>query len=424
MVAASFQLFVLKATDRKIQIKLFFALIVSLCFTGFGFSQGAKLTPIDVKFNIEKLDRNIMGFSADIPRRYSMEKYVPPVSDQGDTSTCVGFSALYYSLSTMYNIAFEYTSYQDRFANAFDPYFLYSILNNYKDGACDEGLYVYEAVEKINSLGAKKRWISPITKCNTNWSSSDISRVKKYTYPFRIDSFYDIPPKEVEVIKEAIYHDMPVTGLFALTDSFDSERGWYGGESRKGLWNPGNSEQINGYHAMTLVGYDDFVFGGSFRVVNSWGDDYGDEGYLWIPYDVFVKKCEEAYAYSVDFEKNINSTNDEFERYDNDDGVYEGEYINNDLNGYATWYSFETKSYYFGFLNKGSWDGFHVVITPDELKYGEMTNGYFNEYGFADEENLEKERDLKEYFGLFDIKNITLQKIRKANSTKKMPTKR
>ena len=53
-----------------------------------------------------------------------------------------------------------------------------------------------------------------------------------------------------------------------------------------------------------------------------------------------------------------------------------------------------------------------------------MTNGYFNEYGFADEENLEKERDLKEYFDLFDIKNITLQKIRKANSTKKMPTKR
>ena len=52
-------------------------------------------------------------------------------------------------------------------------------------------------------------------------------------------------------------------------------------------------------------------------------------------YDVFVKKCEEAYAYSVDFEKNINSTNDEFERYDNNDGVYEGEYINNDLNGYA-----------------------------------------------------------------------------------------
>ena len=91
METISFQLFVLKVAVRKIQIKLFFALIISLCFTGFGFSQGAKLTPLDVKSNIEKLDRNIMGFSADIPRRYSMEKYVPPVSDQGDTSTCVGF---------------------------------------------------------------------------------------------------------------------------------------------------------------------------------------------------------------------------------------------------------------------------------------------------------------------------------------------
>ena len=73
MEGSSFQLFVLKITASKIQIKLFFALIISLCCTEFGFSQGAKLTPLDVKLNIDKLDRNIMGFSADIPSRFSME---------------------------------------------------------------------------------------------------------------------------------------------------------------------------------------------------------------------------------------------------------------------------------------------------------------------------------------------------------------
>lgn len=386
------------------------------------FSQGGKLTPKNVKDGIERLNPSVLGFAETIPKTYSLENYVPPVHEQ-EGSTCVGWSTLYYALSTMYNLEFGHTSYQDKFANAFDPYFLYSVINNYTDDSCEEGLYVYDAVNKINTVGAKKRWISPITQCNTNWSTKELARTKKYTYPLRIDNIYDIPPYEIDVIKEAIHYGMPVTGLFELTESFDSGRGTFRGLSKKGLWTPAKGEEGTGYHAMTLIGYDDYAYGGAFRVVNSWGTDWGDGGYFWITYDTFKEVCLEAYAYTADFEDNIDYPHDDFRRYNTDSGLYEGEYIDGGLNGFGTWYSNENKTYYFGFLKDGSWDGFHIRISPDTMKYGNMSDGFFNELGFADEEFLEKERLLIDYLSLFSGNTLVVEKIRKANSTKQMPGK-
>ena len=67
----------------------------------------------------------------------------------------------------------------------------------------------------------QKRWIFPITSCNTDWTSNELIRVKEYTYPYRISDFYYFSPEEVNDIKKAVYYDMPITVGFKLTDSFD-----------------------------------------------------------------------------------------------------------------------------------------------------------------------------------------------------------
>jgi hypothetical protein len=42
-------------------------------------------------------------------------------------------------------------------------------------------------------------------------------------------------------------------------------------------------------HAMTIIGYDDNKGpNGAFQVVNSWGEVWGDNGYVWIDYDFFT----------------------------------------------------------------------------------------------------------------------------------------
>jgi uncharacterized protein (TIGR02145 family) len=42
---------------------------------------------------------------------------------------------------------------------------------------------------------------------------------------------------------------------------------------------------VREYHAMVLCGYDDQIH--AFKVLNSWGEKWGNKGYIWIDYDFF-----------------------------------------------------------------------------------------------------------------------------------------
>jgi C1A family cysteine protease len=53
------------------------------------------------------------------------------------------------------------------------------------------------------------------------------------------------------------------------------------------------SEKFVGGHAMTAVGYDNAQR--VFIIRNSWGPDWGDHGYCYIPYDYFNLKTPEGY---------------------------------------------------------------------------------------------------------------------------------
>ena len=53
---------------------------------------------------------------------------------------------------------------------------------------------------------------------------------------------------------------------------------------------PQGGEESEGGHAMCVIGYDDTVNGGSFRIVNSWGTGWGDNGYFWLSYKDFIRQ--------------------------------------------------------------------------------------------------------------------------------------
>ncbi len=63
--------------------------------------------------------------------------------------------------------------------------------------------------------------------------------------------------------------------------------------------NPNNG-MGDGNHAVTIVGYDDSVecqlggitLKGAFQVLNSWGDGYGNDGFVWMMYDAFNTQSE------------------------------------------------------------------------------------------------------------------------------------
>jgi hypothetical protein len=67
----------------------------------------------------------------------------------------------------------------------------------------------------------------------------------------------------------------------------------------KDVWDPEDGdEQMMGFggHAMCVVGYDDTKYGGAFLLMNSWGSEWGQNGFAWVRYNDFKKYVREAYG--------------------------------------------------------------------------------------------------------------------------------
>jgi C1A family cysteine protease len=60
---------------------------------------------------------------------------------------------------------------------------------------------------------------------------------------------------------------------------------------------PAQGETVVGGHAVTCVGYDDDK--GCFLVRNSWGENWGLEGYFWMPYEYLTSRILSADFWTI-----------------------------------------------------------------------------------------------------------------------------
>lgn len=51
-----------------------------------------------------------------------------------------------------------------------------------------------------------------------------------------------------------------------------------------GQWNPKTDENVLGRHQVMAIGYDDTLNGGSLKIRNSWGPNWGQRGNFWMKY--------------------------------------------------------------------------------------------------------------------------------------------
>lgn len=94
-------------------------------------------------------------------------------------------------------------------------------------------------------------------------------------------------------IPKAIAAGFPVVFGCVLYESFESPGPRKGNKFVMPIPNP-HTEAALGGHCMVVVGYD--APRNLFRVANSWGTDWGDKGYFWMPYEYLLNT-----GYASDF---------------------------------------------------------------------------------------------------------------------------
>lgn len=99
-----------------------------------------------------------------------------------------------------------------------------------------------------------------------------------------VTSFWLVP--ELNTLKECIYSGYPFVFGFTVTKRM---REWQESEILQRASNfvlpqyNSSKDVVDGYHAVLAVGYDDAQ--SAFLVRNSWGEDWGDNGHFWFPYE-------------------------------------------------------------------------------------------------------------------------------------------
>ncbi|RAI29475.1 C1 family peptidase [Rhodoplanes serenus] len=102
---------------------------------------------------------------------------------------------------------------------------------------------------------------------------------------FRVRGYRRIDLARLDDIKGQLALSNPVLISFADSVAFQRHRG-------DAVFTEPDFVAPRGWHAMTLTGYDDRRQ--AFRLINSWGQGWGDRGYAWVSYDTIRQRVREA----------------------------------------------------------------------------------------------------------------------------------
>lgn len=225
------------------------------------------------------------------PAVMSLKEYAPEIKNQGGHGTCVGWATAYYAQSIIMAREKGVTDKSAITDNAFSPLFLYVNAKSNDDPYCKEGIGIPSALSKMKETG------SPLFKdfsvrCATEipdsvFQKAKSHRLKEYTKLFGLKERFGVRIRET---KKALMNGNPVLMGMDISNAF---------LSASVVYEP-DSISVGG-HAMTIVGYDDDKYGGSFEVINSWGPTWGNEGYMWIRYPDFAESVR--YGFELVFEE-------------------------------------------------------------------------------------------------------------------------
>lgn len=244
-----------------------------------------------------------------LPDSIDLSPWFPPAGDQGKQASCGGW-ALGYGIAT-YNWNRARNTQPDTIyladpANVFSPTFLYTLtITTEKISDCTEGIQLPDAVRLACDTGCATLTQFPIDKSTVDCIQPihDSVFVGAYRhrmgYPVGLDNF-----NEPAQWKYHLSKGNPVLFFVTINQPLFMQ-GYLTDGNAPFVWNepiPATTAEWDtpprAGHIMVCTGYT----GDMYRVLNSWGQKWGDRGYLEVPGSVLQWACSDAYVVQTGFQ--------------------------------------------------------------------------------------------------------------------------
>lgn len=217
-----------------------------------------------------------------LPGKVDLSENFGSIFDQGDIGSCVANSVAY---------CIRWVR-QKNNLSVYDPsrLYIYYYGRVIEDVAPteDSGLYIRDGYKSVAqySVCAERNWpynskqfhIEP-----NEYAQQAAKQHRTFTY-LAVD-------QNINELKHCLSEGYPISFGFTVFSSFMSAT-----VAKTGIvpYPDVRKEQQMGGHAVTIVGYDDSTQ--MFKIVNSWSDKWGDNGYFYFPYNFVLN-----YKYCDDF---------------------------------------------------------------------------------------------------------------------------
>ncbi|MBV8390214.1 MAG: C1 family peptidase [Mucilaginibacter sp.] len=217
----------------------------------------------------------------------------PAVRDQGQIGSCTSFCGV-----EAYEIGYYYK--HGAFPTLLSPLFIYyeervGILH--ERISADNGAYMVDIGEALQKYGdcyeSLYKYPNPASDRSTAYRTAPSSAAISNALGYKVTGYTLVNSGDTAAVKNLLRNNVPVMMGFNVYDNTSTYQYFEGLNTTSYTYNPLNSNgslangvSLLGGHAVPLIGYDDNRK--AFLVQNSWGTSWGNNGFFYLPYSVFM----------------------------------------------------------------------------------------------------------------------------------------